>query len=196
MQRYAGIDENQLHDFRNSEVYGLMPLLRKEILHTTNIEGYIGIRQTGKILPNMGDLPRSYPQSESYFGGSKGWLCLFDFQSAREEDYIRNHHLWSDFFTSRNPRRGPATIIIQLNRRKLIDRLIPNSARPKPGEPNYRPAIAYVEVWYPEAIPTSFIVGYIVTWRNHERQHLEFRKFSKQDIDKLEKTIAWIQQPT
>jgi hypothetical protein len=187
------IEAYAMHSFRDSEVYPLMPLLRKGVLHTTNIDGYRGIRRSGKILPNTGDLPYSYSQSEHYYGSSKGWVCLFDFESAREEDYRRNHILWSDFFLSRNPRRGPATIVLNVNRQKLADKLIPNSARPRLGEPEYKPAFAYVEAWYPDAIPSSAIDSYIITWQNPAKHKLEFQEFSKADVEKLEEKISWIQ---
>lgn len=186
-------EDYEMQSFRESEVYPLMPLLREGVLHTTNIQGYQGIRQSGKILPNNGKFPLSYPQSEYYYGCSMGWICLFDFESAREEDYIKNHPIWADFFANHKPKRGPATIVLKLNRQKLADKLIPNSVRPKPGEPGYKPAIAYVEAWYPEAIPTSAIDSYIITSRNSENRELEFQEFPKEDLGKLEEKIFLIQ---
>jgi hypothetical protein len=48
-----GTEDYEIESFRNSEIYPLMPLLRKGILHTTGIAGYQGIRQGGQILPNV-----------------------------------------------------------------------------------------------------------------------------------------------
>jgi len=111
-----------------------------------------------------------------------GYICLFDFESAREEDYRRNHHLWADFFYGHKP----MTIILKLNRLKLADKLIPNSARPKLGEAGYIPAIAYVEVWYPEAIPVSAIDSYIVTWLDSKTNELLFQEYSREMVAELE----------
>jgi hypothetical protein len=51
-----------------------------------------------------------------------------------------------------------------------------------------------VEVWYPDAIPTSAIDSYIITWQNPEKHLLEYQEFSTEDVEKLEKKISWIQQ--
>ena len=162
-----------------------MPLLRKGVFHRTGIEGYKGIRQTGNILPNKGNFPFSYPQSEKYYGYSMGYICLFDFEAAREEDYRGNYHLWADFFYDHKPK----TVILKLNRQKLADKLIPNSARPKNGEVGYKPAIAYVEVWYPVAIPVSAIDSYIVTWLDSKTHKLVFQEYSKEQTKEFEKLI-------
>ena len=39
--------------FPQSEIFPLMPLLKKGILHTTGIDGNKRIRETGQILPNV-----------------------------------------------------------------------------------------------------------------------------------------------
>jgi hypothetical protein len=185
--------DQQLENYRASEIYTLMPLLRTGVLHSTSIDGYKGIRETGKILPTTGDLPFSYPQSRTYYGYSMGWVCLFDFESAREEDYGGTHHLWSDFFLS-HKRKHRATIVLKLNRLQLEHKLILNCSRPKLGEPGYKPAIAYIEAWYPEAIPTSAIYSYIVTWRNRIKRLFEFQEFSIETLEQLDEKISWIQQ--
>jgi hypothetical protein len=174
----------EIQAFCESRVYPLMRLLREGILHRTNIDGYKGIRQSGKILPNKGTFPFSYPQSKTNFGHSMGYICLFDFESAREEDYRANHHIWADFFSDGKP----VTIVLKLNRQRLADKLIPNSARPKLGEPGYKPAIAFVEVWYPEAIPTSAIDSYIITWWNSKGVILH--EFSNDNIEEFEGVIC------
>jgi hypothetical protein len=119
-----------------------------------------------------------------------GWVCLFDFESAREEDYGRTHHLWSDFFLSHKPKRGLATIVLKLNRLRLAHKLIPNSSRPKLGEPSYKPAFAYIEAWYPEAIPTSAVDSYIITWKNRKKRLFEYQEFSTENVEKLDENLV------
>src|SRR2546422_7970957 len=113
-------EDYEIQSFRESRVYPLMPLLKEGIFHATNIEGYRAIRRTGMILPNKGELPFSYPQSEAYYGYSMGYVSLFDFESAQEEGYRGNHHMWAGFLTDRRP----VTIVLKLNRQKLADKLI------------------------------------------------------------------------
>ncbi|MCD4791134.1 MAG: hypothetical protein K8R37_14155 [Bacteroidales bacterium] len=179
------IKEYQIQSFRKSTIYPLMTQLIKGVLHRTSIDGYKGIRQTGNILPNKGNFPFSYPQSISYYGFSMGYICLFDFESARDDDYRGNHHIWADFFYDHKP----ITIILRLNRQKLSDKLIPNSVRPKPVETDYVPAIAYVEAWYPEAISVSAIDSYIVTWLDSETRNLIFHEYSKDMVEELDELI-------
>lgn len=180
----------EIQSFRDSRVYPLMPLLRRGVFHRTNIEGYKGIRKSGKILPNKGNLPFSYPQSKTYYGFSKGYICLFDFESALEEDYRGNHHIWAKFFSDGKP----VTIVLGLSRQKLADKLIPNSTRPKSSEIGYKPAIAFVEAWYPEAIPTSFIDGYIITWWNPKEHELVFHEFSKERVGEFDEFIFSLEE--
>lgn len=180
------IEDHQIQSFRESRIYPLMPLLRRGIFHTTTIEGYKGIRQSGNILPNKGDFPFRYPQSKTYYGYSMGYICLFDFESAREEDYRGNHYWWADFFCDH---RQPVTIVLKLNRQALAGKLIPNSARPKLDEVGYVPAIAYVEVWYPEAIPVSAIDGFIITWWDSEAHKLLFHEYSIEKVEEFEELI-------
>jgi hypothetical protein len=151
-----------------------MSRLRDGVFHRTHVEGYRGIRKCGQILPNDGTLPLSYPQSNVYYGYSKGYICLFDFESAREEDYRANHHMWAQFFYDGKP----VTIVLKLNRQKLAAKLIPNSSRPRPGETGYKPAIAYVEAWYPNPIPLSSVDGAIVTRWDSKREVLVIDDFS------------------
>lgn len=186
------IEEHHIQSFHQSMVYRLMPLLRKGIFHRTSIDGYKGIRQTGCILPNKGDFPFSYPQSKVYYGYAMSYVCLFDFESAREEDYRGNHHIWANFFYDHKP----LTIILRLNRLMLANKLIPNSVRPKPGEAGYKSAIAYVETWYPEAIPVSAIDGYIVTCLDPQNHELLFQEYSREQATEFENLISQVKKLT
>jgi hypothetical protein len=174
---------HQMKSFIASTVYPLMPRLRKGLFHRTHLNGFKGIRNCGRILPNDGSLPVSYPQSSIYYGFSRGYVCLFDFESAREKDYCANHQMWAHFFHDGKP----ITIILKLNRQKLAPKLIPNASRPKPGNVGYKPAIAYVEAWYPEPIPLSYVDGALVTCLSPERD-LVFKEFS--DLEEMWVSIS------
>ena len=128
-------EENDLDLFRRSNVFPLFPLLRTGIFHRTSIDGYKGIRDSGFISANQGQFPYRYPQSEDYYGRSMGYVCLFDFESATEEQCIRIHHNWTQFFADHEP----ATIVLKLNRSALGTDLIPNSARPQLGSKSQMP---------------------------------------------------------
>jgi hypothetical protein len=184
------IEEHDIQSFRESSVYPLMPLLRKGILHRTSIEGYKGICQSGYIMPNKGQFPFSYPQSKIYYGHSMGYICLFDFESSREEDYRINHHTWAKFIRDHEP----VTIIFRLNREKLGDKLLPNSHPPKLGEEGHKAFIPFVEVWYPEAIPLSSVDSYIITWWNSESHEIVFQEFSNERFQEFDETIRAIEE--
>jgi hypothetical protein len=118
-----------------------------------------------------------------------GYICLFDFESAREEDYGSNYFLaWCGFFTKREP-----TIVLRLNRQKLADKLIPNSKRPRLGKTGYKGSIPFIEVWYPEAIPVSAIDSYVVIQRKSER-YLGAQEFPKERIREFDELTVSIEQ--
>lgn len=183
-------EDHEIKSFRESIVYPLMPILKKGILHRTGLQGYKGIKQSGHIEPNLGQFPYSYPQSKTYYGGSNGFICLFDFESAEEEDYRAIHLTWGQFLTDHKP----ITIIMRLNRQKLVQKLIPNSDAPKIGDPKYRSYIPYVETWYPEPIPLSAVENYIVTFWNRDADKIEFQEFTSEDLIEFEKLLNLVEK--
>lgn len=145
-------------------------------------------------MPNTGEFPYSYPQSKFYFGPSKGYVCLFDFESATEEECIAIHHTWGHFFSDHKP----ATIVIMLNREKLGDELIPSSAAPQLGNGEYRGRIPFVEVWYPKPVPISAIDGYIVVVPKAVAGRQMFEQFLAERAREVEDSLngveeAWIE---
>lgn len=177
--------ERDIQDFRESSVYPIMPLLREGILHRTGLAGYKGIQESGFIFPNNNEqFPFSYPQSKTYFGPSKGFMCLFDFESSKEEDYRINLRTWQQFFFDHKP----VTIVLKLNRQKLIDKLIPNSAaHARLSDHTYKGYIPFIECCYPEPIPVSFIDSYILIWTNKNKDKVE--EFSKEKIATFNKKL-------
>ena len=184
------LEEHEIQSFRESGVFKLFPKLRKGLLHRTSIEGYRGIRQAGYIFPNQGQFPYSYPQSKFYYSHSKGYVCLFDFESAEEEDCIAIHLTWGHFFSDHKP----ATVVLRLNRQVLGNDLIPNSAAPKLGSQDFKSYIPYVEAWHPKPVPVSAIDGYIITMWNSRTFETMFYEFSKEEVEKFEETLNVIEE--
>lgn len=190
MDEQKQIEKYQLESFSQSNVYSLFPLLRTGIFHRTGIEGYRGIRQLGHILPNKGQFPYSYPQSKFYYGPSKGYVCLFDFESAAEKDCIAIHHTWGHFFSDHQP----ATVALRLNRQILGSELLPNSAAPKLGTEGYKSYIPYIEAWYPRPIPLAAVDGYILIVGGVRSRGLLFQEFTKRQIEQFEEMLSFIDE--
>ena len=140
-------------------------------------------------MPNVGQFPFSYPQTKVYYGYSKGYICLFDFESAKEKDYRINHLTWGKFICDQKP----VTIIFRLNREKLANKLIPNSFPQKLGEEGHKPFIPFVEVWYPEAIPLSSIDSYIITLWDSESYEIYFHEYTKDEYQEFEDNVKNIE---
>lgn len=181
------LEEYKTETFEQSSVYPLMPLLCTGILHRTSVDGFRGIYKTGKILSNSrGRFPETYPQTKVSYGFSIDCISLFDFESAREEDYRKNYPIWGGFFSDCKP----ITTIFKLDRQQLAQNLIPNSERPLPDEKDYKLSIAYVEVWYPREIPYEAIDSYIVTWQPYKFHEIAFRQFSKGEEAELHQLLS------
>ncbi len=183
-------DDYELEEFAPNPVLPMMHLLRTGVLHTTSVKGFRGIRESGSIQHNKGQFLYAHGQTKrASYGHSKGYICLFDFESADEKQYL-THHMWPEFFYNLKP----VTITLKLNREQLAEKLIPNSARPKPGEKGFREALPYVlalpliEVWYPDDIPTSAIDSYIVTCGN--RDEIAFCQFASGEVGELERILS------
>lgn len=190
MDEQKQIEEYQLESFRQSSVYPLFPLLRTGIFHRTSIEGYKGIRRLGHILPNKGEFPYRYPQSKFYYGPSKDYVCLFDFESAAEKDCIAIHHTWGHFFSDHRP----ATVALRLNRQALGSELIPSSAAPKLGTEGYKSYIPYIEAWYPKPVPLAAVDGYILIVGGARSQGLLFHEFPKEQTEDFEDMLNFVEE--
>lgn len=186
---YKGLEDYEIQSWRHSTISKIYPKLRGGLFHRTNISGYRGIKKSGNILPNRGLFPFSYPQSETYFAFSRGYISLFDFELASDRDCISIHHTWDHFFFDGKP----ITIVFRLNRDYLSQKLIPNSSGSKWGEPNHRSYIPYVEAWYPEPIPFNVIDDFIiVVYRGLDTAPL-FLEFTNNEISIFEKKVEEIE---
>lgn len=183
--------EREIQEYKENDIYPIMPLLRKGVLHRTGLAGFKGIQESGYIFPNdKGQFPFSYSQSEVYFGQSKGYICLFDFESSKEEDYRINLDTWEQFFFDHQP----VTIVLKLSREKLARKLIPNSAaHASIYDPNYKGYIPFVECWFPEPIPSSFIDSYILIRPNSKKDKHKAQEFPKAKIASLNKKLQPIE---
>jgi len=184
------LDEHDLESFRQSGVYEIFPLLRKGILHRTNPKSYWGIKESGFIIPNQGQFPYTYPQSKVYYAHSKGYVCLFDFESVSEEECIFIYHTWGGFFSDQKP----FTVVVRLNREILADELIPNSAGPKSGQEDYKSYIPFIEVWYPKPVPISAIDGYMITFWDSEAFQTRCIEYSKKQVEEFEVMLVMLEE--
>ncbi len=182
---FGGLEEHDIESWEVSIISKIYPLLKGGIFHRTNIEGYRGIKNSGKILPNVGQFPYTYPQSEFYFASSRGYVPLFDFTSVRDRDCISIHDTWGGFFFDQEP----ITIVLRLSKEYLVDKLIPNDSAPKLGNPEYKGYIPYVEAWYPEPIPFEAIGGLIISLSLGLNKSPIFHEFATTEIDNFELTI-------
>ena len=77
-----------VNQFEKSFIAPLFPELRIGLWHTTSLQGYLGIQLSGFIEPNNGNRPFTYPQTENSYGFCKGYICLFDFGAASENECV------------------------------------------------------------------------------------------------------------
>jgi hypothetical protein len=184
------LEEHEIESFRQSSIVSIFPLLRNGIFHRTGTHGYKGIKKEGFIFANKGQYECSYPQSTVYYGPTMGYVCLFDFESATEEEIICIHPTWEQFFSDHRP----VTISLRLNREKLGSELIANSSAPKIGDENYRGYIPFIEAWYPKPIPISAIDSYLVTMLNPKFGELIYEEYPVERIDELDEALGSIEE--
>lgn len=142
----------------------LIEIVRDGLWHSTTTEGFIGIVESGKILPSSTEnKPFSYPQTENSYALLKRYVAVFDFYAATDEQMHEHYHgKWSSFF----PLKGP-TIALKLDRDQLKDRLIPNStAEEEVGIKKM--LIPFVEAWYPVPIPLKAVSGALLLRRGED----------------------------
>jgi hypothetical protein len=161
----------QQKEFNESWLSEYSTLLRGSIWHLTSPLGISGIKKSGYIEPNLGSHKYTFPQSENSYGKLKGYICLFDFFSVDEKEFLYTFYRWRCFFWHHKP----FTIALELNREYLMSNLILNQiARQEVG---YKKVwIPYVEVWYPKRIPISAIDRYFVIYNHEKSAFLEVTK--------------------
>ncbi|MCK5058854.1 MAG: hypothetical protein KAT34_19560 [Candidatus Aminicenantes bacterium] len=188
---YTLVEESDVQSFQESGITDLFKVLCKGLYHCTSIENYYKIVEDGFLRPNEGQFNFTFPQSENSFGYSKGCISLFDFESTREEYAISQHMKWRGFFICWKP----ATILLNFCHQFCKDKLIPNSSRPRPGDKNknYKNAIPYVEVWYPEPIPVKAIQNRIIVCPGKDiNGKIYFRQYDKDDLSNFENDLVSI----
>lgn len=184
----SGLSEEEIRDFTESYIAPLFPLLRQGIYHRTSIKNYRQICEVGYILPNDGTFPFTYPQSKNSYAFTKGYIALFDFETASVKQCVSQCDKWSSFFTDQKP----VTVVLRLDRKQLEDKLKPNCVRPKPGDEDYKIAIPFVEVWYPEPIPVSAIQSRIITSRPSISYKIAFEEYDDSRVAEFENAINTI----
>ncbi len=161
--------------FNESWLSEYSTLLRSTIWHMTSIEGIIGIHQSGYIEPNLGNRKYTYSQSKNSYGKLKNYVCLFDFYSVDDDEFIYTFDKWKGFFSCHKP----FTIALELNHKFLASDLIANYiAREEVG---YKKVwIPYVEVWYPKPIPVFSIRKYFVIPTAYQKK--EFIELTESEL--------------
>lgn len=81
---------------------------------------------------------------------------------------------------------GYIYVVLKLNSEKTSEKLIPNSNAPRIGDNNDKMYIPYVEAWYPEPIPFSFIESFICSIYSVKDHSLHFEQFDKAEIPEFE----------
>lgn len=161
-------------DFRSSSISSFWHILRPGIWHTTGLEGFEGIVESGAIEPNPGNRDFTFPQTENSYGYLKGYVSLFDFGSAIQDECIAEAQKWSTFFK----RRKPVNIALGIRRELISDRLIENARALK--ETGYKTMwIPGVEAWHDGPIPCSAIESVLIVSHGASR----WRHFFTKDTD-------------
>lgn len=139
----------------------LLEIVHDGLWHSTTTEGFIGIVESGMILPSSTEnQPFSYSQTENSYALLKGYVAVFDFYAATYKQ-IREHYngKWSSFFPL-----DELTIALKLDRDQLKSRLIPNSQAKK--EVGCKKMwIPFVEAWHPIPIPLKAVSGALILGR-------------------------------
>jgi len=172
------------------DIAPLFPLLRQGIYHRTSIENYQLICKGGYILPNDGNFRFTCSQSQHSYAFAKRYISLFDFETVPVDHCIMTRHIWSSFFVDQEP----ATVILKLDRTQIEDKLIPNHVRPKPGSPDYKIAIPFVEVWYPRPIPVSAIQSRIIASCPSIFEKISFEEYDNSRVAEFENVVNTLKE--
>lgn len=136
----------------------ILHLLRQGIYHATSPHGFEGIQKDGYIKPNTGGFPKTYDCNS--YASHFGYIALFDFESASEQDCIEQYGKADGFYHSHKW----LCHLLSLDREMLAPKLIPSEVardqvrRGEIGRDKLK--VPFIEVWYPEPIPCSWIKEY------------------------------------
>ncbi|MFL5340434.1 MAG: hypothetical protein ACJ8F7_09805 [Gemmataceae bacterium] len=156
---YDESDEPHYEQLRaDPEWNRIYALIRQGYWHVTSLQGWEKIRESGAIKPNRGGrFPMRFGYvSERSYGRKSDLIALFDFATPSEGEVMRQWgNAWDVMVKNREDH-----ILLQLERSSLEGRIIPNSE--VFGRSDGKIAggcIPFVEVWYPEDIPTDCIAS-------------------------------------
>lgn len=142
--------------------------------HRTSVASLRAILVSGHILPNDGRFPVTYGQSRASYGRQIAAVCLFDFDSAKEDDILLQAWKWGPFVTDQRP----ATVWIEIPRSRLDSAHLSFALDFHGGNGPYAIAtgeegltpglrygsvlIPYVEAWYCGPIADSTFARYLI----------------------------------
>ena len=169
------------------EMPPILPALRKGLIHCTSLSALASIFRIGKILPNDGSFPFTYPQSQNSYASHNRAVSLFDFETPSVAELLDEKWKWGSFFFVHKP-----TIALRLDRDCLKTDLIPNNAAKQ--EVGFKKMwIPRVEVWYPEPIPVEVICGYVLAVSQRDFSGVEITQFGEvrhKIIKEIEETVV------
>lgn len=146
-----------------------MKYLKGGLFHSTTVCGFKGIIKSGYISPNKGKFAFTFPQSERSFSVAQNFISLFDFSAGSEREMVHHFRKFDIFFCMKNNIR----VILEINKEKLTEEIIPNDANLPLGNPAHKYYIPVFEVWYPINIQTSAISKVIVSSVVNEKLYLK-----------------------
>jgi hypothetical protein len=133
--------------------------LRRGLWHTTTLKGYAGIRASGAIEPNRGQFPFNFIDTPTSYAFFKGYVSLFDFASATEDQCAMHYPAWAQYFEG-------FRVAIEIVREDVAAGLIGyERARADAGS---RMLIPHVEAWHDGAIPISATRRYLFITPRYE----------------------------
>jgi len=139
------------------------------VWHRTSLSALPGILRDGAIVPNHGQLPTTFSQSEGSYSRHLGAVSLFDFDTEVESRIFDQKWKWARVLIA----RLPGTVVIRI-RRDMLDRtklILPTEITC--GDPRLAPltdeirqmrmVIPAVEALYMDRIPTDAFSGFMMT---------------------------------
>jgi hypothetical protein len=166
----------------------IIDIVRNGLWLSTTCEGFLGIVDKGLILPSSLERePFSYPQTKNSYAAFKGYVAVFDFRAATDEQICDHYDMkWDGFF----PMHSGLTIVLRLNRTQLKRKLIPNN-RAQEEVGNKKVWIPYVEAWHPEPISVKAVCGALVLgWKKDNTTYHKKNNFGYvKDLQQLSEDL-------
>lgn len=150
--------------------------------HRTSLKSLEGILRAGAIVPNIGQLPETFPQSNGSYSRYLNGVSLFDFDTSNERNIFDSEWAWQSVLINN------LSVLIRI-RRDALDRAklkLPSEIsssvecvnEPTGTNERVRMLIPAVEAIHIGPIPSSAFSGFILaTFKNggeilwHEAEH-------------------------